>query len=181
MSYVEQHMVDALRNHTLTEITPKGSSVRAFSMREGGSRIMSVLLLFTPEGIILAGDLRLTTSGVVIAYHQDLNWFLGALHEQYLCSKFLQKEWQPSVAERDLLCLMSESDDLTPERKEALTRVFEDIDTMTQHDFRAALQGHLDEEVAAGLGAGDYSHADAGWLVIIQRTFATLYPTLPCV
>lgn len=177
MSYVEQHMIDAVRNHSLTEVTPSGSVVRAFSLQEGSRRTMSVLLLFTPEGIVLMGDLRLTRQGVVAAYHQNLSWFCGRMHEDYLCSKFLVKEWQPEVAATDLLRHLAEAYDLAPDQREALLRVVDDIGVMTQPEFLAAVEGLLDPEVAAGFGT-DYNIADAGWLVIIQRTFAALYPSL---
>lgn len=176
MSYVEQHMVEALANHTLAEITPKGSPVRAFSLCSERGRMMSVLLLFTPEGIVLMGDLRLTTRGVVAAYHYDLPWFCGARSEDYLCSKFLRKEWQPEVAGKDLQRLLSDHNDISPESGGALRKVLDDIENMTQHEFLGATEGLLDTEVAAGLGL-DYNLADAGWLVTIQKRFSMLYPT----
>lgn len=99
MSYVEFSMRDALKNHVLEEV-PGSEKLQGFYMTEPGQgRAMSTLILFTPEGIVLMGDLCPNLNGAVSVYGYNLGWFSKQLSEDYLCSKFLRQEWQPVLAQ----------------------------------------------------------------------------------
>jgi hypothetical protein len=74
-------------------------------MKEPGmGRMQSCLIMFSPEGINILGDLcpgnDARNSGVH-AYGYGLDWFAGHLSWSYLCEKFLSKEWHKELAEGD--------------------------------------------------------------------------------
>ena len=104
-SFVQPHMVAALATHALEDIIDIdeiGTSCahvvfRGFRMRRPNTGTYRVLLLFTEEGIVLAGDLQLSDTpggGLVSAKGYGLDWFAGDLSEDYLCEKFLTKVWE---------------------------------------------------------------------------------------
>lgn len=96
-TYIVQHMKESLKDHVLVEV-PTGDIRTFYLKRPEKSRMMSALLIFSPEGIIICGDLRIGDHGVVSDYGYGLDWFAGELGEDYLCSKFLKREWQSEVA-----------------------------------------------------------------------------------
>lgn len=100
MSYVEFSMRDALKNHVLEEV-PGSDKLEGFYLRDPDQgRAMSTLVLFGPEGIVVMGDLCPNLHGSISAYNYGVGWFSKqGLSEDYLCSKFLQQEWQPVLAQ----------------------------------------------------------------------------------
>ena len=62
---------------------------RAYMLRppEGG-RTNSVMVLFTPEGIVLSGDHAPGINGMVSNIGYGLDWFSDAKGAEYLCEKF---------------------------------------------------------------------------------------------
>lgn len=176
MSYAQPHMVEALKGHVLQEITPPGSLIRGFRMGPpDGSRRMSTLLTFSPEGIIILGDLRSGDRGLISDHDVGLGWFCGDVPENDLCEKFgLRPEWQPEAAARDLRHLAQRIDPLEAIR---LVGIREGIDAgaIEEDGLRQGLQ-HLgfDRKLVADIGY-DFPLADAGWLVAIQRKFAELW------
>jgi hypothetical protein len=97
-------MKESLANHVLEEI-PAGEKMQAFWMKKPErGRMMSTLLVFTPEGIVITGDLcpRAGTRGVVSDLNYGIGWFSGKLSPDYLCEKFLDREWHAELAAQDL-------------------------------------------------------------------------------
>ncbi len=72
--------------------------------RPGSGRMMSTQILFTPEGIVISGDLcpRVGTRGVISDLGYGLNWFSGKLSNSYLCEKFFVVGWHRDLAEEEL-------------------------------------------------------------------------------
>lgn len=96
----DARMRESLRDHVLEEF-PAGDRIRAFYLKKpGGGRMMSTLILFTPEGIVICGDLNPhpTGRGSASCFGYGLPWFASELDGGYLCSKFLDKEWQNELA-----------------------------------------------------------------------------------
>jgi hypothetical protein len=93
-----------LATHILEQVldTPK---FKAFYLKEPGmGRMQSCLILFSPEGINILGDLcpgNDTRNSGVHAYGYGLDWFAGRLSWSYLCEKFLSKDWHKEVAIED--------------------------------------------------------------------------------
>lgn len=99
MSFVENHMRESMKDHVLQEI-PAGE-FKAFYLKKHGDGMMgSCLILFTPEGVVICGDRApsRTGRGAITAFRYGLDWFASELYEDYLCSKFLDKEWVPEYA-----------------------------------------------------------------------------------
>lgn len=178
MRYLEPHMTGALAEHVLREITPPGSPVRGFYLeRPEGGRAYSILLLFTPEGIILKGDIQLGENGVMSRGQQKLglDWFASRHDEAYLCDKFLPLVWQPDVAIRDLHEMLTDNPSLTAVKEALVAWEFEEP---TQDDLLAVLTDEsvdIDTRMSVGF---DYPLHDAGWLVAVQQRFADLYNPL---
>lgn len=77
-----------------------GEKVKSYYLRRWpGRRMMSTLIIFSPEGIVLTGDLRPTQRGGCMTMEYGLIWFCSDLAPRYLAEKFLQKKWQPARAE----------------------------------------------------------------------------------
>lgn len=104
MSFVTAQIRESLKNHILVEALPQTGDFRAFYMKEPGEgRMMSTLFVFTPEGIVIMGDLcpgGPGNGGSISRFGYGLGWFGSQKSEYYLCEKFLQREWQREVAER---------------------------------------------------------------------------------
>lgn len=64
-----------------------------FYLKRDDGRMMSTLLVFTPENIIITGDYCPDHPGVISAFGYGLKWFIGDLSEDYLAEKFLKKKW----------------------------------------------------------------------------------------
>lgn len=102
MSFDIKDMKEQLEGHFLVPIEG-GKDVEGFYMkRSADSRMMSTLFLFTPEGIVILGDLRPGDNGVISDLGYGLDWFSGKLSERYLCEKFLQQGWHHEVAHERL-------------------------------------------------------------------------------
>ena len=104
MTIVDLHMRESLEGHILEQVLDT-QRFKAFKMKRPGSgRSMSTQILFTPEGIVISGDLcpRPGTRGVVSDLGYGLDWFSGRLSEGYLCEKFLQTGWHRELAEEEL-------------------------------------------------------------------------------
>ena len=91
-------------NHYLEQVLDT-DRFKAFYMRAPGlGRMESCLIMFSPEGINILGDLcpgNDTRNSGVHAYGYGLDWFAGRLSWSYLCEKFLSKEWHRELAEED--------------------------------------------------------------------------------
>lgn len=61
-------------------------------------RLGSAMVVFTPEGIVIMGDVCPGRNGVVSAYGYGKKWFASELDKDYLASKFLPKVWVEDVA-----------------------------------------------------------------------------------
>lgn len=95
---------DMVHDHILIE---QGSTdrIRSFYLkhkdRQVYGRMQSTYFLFTPEGIIITGDLcpgNDSRNSGVHAFGYDLHWFAGRLSESYLCEKFLTESWHADLA-----------------------------------------------------------------------------------
>lgn len=184
MSYVTPSMKDALKNHVLEEALPFGKGFLAYYMREPGQgRMMSTLFIFTPEGIVIMGDLcpgGPKNQGSISNFGYGIGWFSSKLSEGYLCEKFLSREWQITVAKdwcREHIEEMkkdgTESDKKLPEWEELLHRL--EVGEIGQDHFHEALQD-LDYDVEDE--GFDYHLSTAGWLCALQQRFAEEYAKL---
>ena len=96
-----------LADHVL-EVVTLDTDLQAFYLkREGSGRMMSTLIIFSPEGITLIGDLVPCRHGCNSALGYGLRWFSDELSPDYLQEKF------PDVVrysnDHGLLCAIQEA------------------------------------------------------------------------
>lgn len=183
MSFVTATMKEDLKDHILEEALPFGKGFLAYYMkRPGTGRIMSTLVVFTPEGMALLGDLTPERHGSISALGYGIGWFGSEKSEYYLCEKFLQREYQPEVAARwvrehiEEMKKDREAEDLErlPDWEELLSDL--DGDGMGADHFHEALQGLGYEHEDEGY---EYNLRAAGWLCAIQQKFSELCSKVP--
>lgn len=191
MTYVKEHMRDSLKDHILEEI-PAGDKIKAFYTKSPkGGRMMSTLFLFTPEGIVLMGDLcpgGPHNSGSISTFGYGVDWFAGSLSEDYLCSKFLVKEWVPESAikyvdyEIESLEAQKAQEDAKPGDFEVklrelkyLKRDLEEKLIESEHEFYDRLIEIDAYYCSDGIPGYDYEPGAAGWLCALQQKFSELY------
>lgn len=181
MSFVTDQMRESLSRHVLVPVLDSGKFEAFMMKRPGEGRIMSTLIAFTPEGIVITGDLcpRAETRGIVSDAGYGIGWFRSRLSERYLCEKFIRDEWQWEVAVTDL---DAEIKDLRDEGgQDAYIKELESIAEMLGHETIRSGEDLYDNLSSAGYEASDgipgmdYNLADAGWLCAIQQRFAELY------
>lgn len=101
-SWIRPSMWRSIEGHVLEQALD-ANGFKAFYLRKPeGGRMMSTLLVFTPEGIVITGDVRPTREGNASSLGYGVDWFAGALGEDYLCSKFLKKGWHAELAAEEL-------------------------------------------------------------------------------
>lgn len=102
---MEQEEYNAMFEKHFLEQVLDTEKFKAFYLKEPGmGRMQSCLILFTPEGIIICGDLcpgNDPRNSGVHAFGYGLTWFAGHLSSGYLCEKFLSKEWHKELAIED--------------------------------------------------------------------------------
>lgn len=175
MSYIDKHMTESLKDHELTMIADT-VPIKAFYMKKPKTGIYSVLLVFTPEGIGLTGDLTFGDGGVWSArHHYGLGWFSGELAEGYLCSKFLSLNyWDADRAACEHVFEDEEDDieNLTRAKEEMRTRL-KDGDIDSPHFLVSEMEFHL-FDTSLGIPGYGYDPAAAGWLCAVQQRFREL-------
>lgn len=136
---------DMLKNHYLEQVLDT-EKFKAFYLREPGmGRMQSCLFMFTPEGIVICGDLcpgNDSRNSGVHAYGYGLSWFSQGLSGSYLCEKFLTKEWHPELAVEDC--------------RDIAERIM--LGETNQFDRDQVLEELLDERHTLAEQLGDYRH-----------------------
>lgn len=180
MSFVTAAMKESLKDHVLEEALPFGNGFLAYYMnRPGKGRMMSTLIVFTPEGIAILGDLTPERHGSISAYGYGVGWFGSDKSEYYLCEKFLTREWQCEVAERWCEEHLKElKADGPVENLEEWGQLLLDLQggEMDCGEFQRTL---YDIEYEVEDEGFEYPLKDAGWLCAIQQKFAELYSKMP--
>lgn len=165
---------------------------KAFRLSEEGTRIDSCRIVFTPEGIILHGDLcPESNKGAVSNFGYGLDWFSRPQSGDYLCSKFLGmglvperaieeiQEWIDHYEEYEGEGGGEEWEEEKAERIEALQEVIEGLDCgdMGPERLYDALSEISHSLVDDGIPGWYYPTRDANLLIAIQRRFVELYHT----
>jgi hypothetical protein len=177
------------RHHVLAREldTPRYKGFKLYDPAKG--RMGSIIILFTPEGIVLAGDGEITPHGTVSSFGYGLEWFAGKCDGWYLAQKFLTTAWnREACVER----LNEKADDLEAEAKEdgtvdpepmheKLRAIAKEVDehTLSMHEAYEALQD-LDIGITDdGMPGHTYDYWQVAQLAVVQEKFAALYPKLP--
>jgi hypothetical protein len=187
---IEDHMRESLKNHVL-ELHTLWVNLTAYYLKPvGKTRMMSTLILFTVEGIVIMGDLTPSQNGVISAYGYGEGWFGSHKSPSYLCEKFLQKEFVPEYA---IECYNRALAERVQEAIDAATEEGVEYAHRKAHSEAARwIKDYADEldaksfydqwwevfgDTPDGAGYG-YNPSDAGWLCAIQEKFAELFPLL---
>ena len=97
-----------LKDDQFTDLRDAGVELVTETVFHGGhryeGRMGSTLLMETPEGLVISGDVcpRANTRGVISDLGYNLGWFAGTSSADYLASKFLEKGWHAKLAQRDM-------------------------------------------------------------------------------
>ncbi len=180
MTAVEPQMAEGIKDHALVQIIDSEKFKSFYMKRLGKGRIMSTLITFTPEGIVIQGDLTPGRNGNVSCLGYGLGWFRSRLSEDYLCEKFLELGWFPELAARDLRRIIKEIkagellqyDDYAVKEMGQLANVCDDGD-IGMESFRDDWHT-IDDDYESTPGWG-YNPREKGWLCAIQQRFAELY------
>lgn len=185
-SYVTERMRKALANHRL-ELVQEGPVTAYYLKDPTEGRMMSTLLLFSPEGIVLQGDLTPERNGSVSCYGYGIGWFGSRNSEDYLCEKFLAKTFVQEAAIAELKdpesCWRDSGGVETADLVERMARLDEIIEDLEQdgHDAEwlsseLSDAGYMVDDGPPGI---TYEPSEAGWLCAIQQRFAELYQQEP--
>ena len=178
MTYVAESMRRDLAGHELILIS-RTQQITAFYLKAPGTRTMSTLLLFTPEGIVLQGDLTPERQGSLSDYGYGPGWFSGKLSEGYLCGKFLQEKWVPERAAEELRD--PDGEWLCDQSKKVRDRVLEIAEEIDGGDMQPGMVAeelqYLDFDLDEGVPGYTWNPSEAGRLCAIQQRFAELYET----
>lgn len=177
-TYVTDIMAKSFEKHHLEEL-PAGEKVRAFYLKLHDTRMMSTLIIFSPEGIVLMGDLTPERQGSISNIGYGLGWFRGRLSENYLCEKFLDQKWEPlSVRESMVDSWEMYNDDEGWEEAEkwcALIHWWDNYgDDRSESDVYDEMHS-LGLETDEGVPGHGFLLKEAGWLCAIQQRFSALY------
>jgi len=153
--------------------------------REGGGHIMSVSIIFDAGRIIITGDWSPGKHGAISALGYGVRWFSGKLNQDYLGSKFLDREWDADRARWDLGHQLSEiakeaydhRDRPTLKSGKKLRQITIDNHYFmfdSGYAFHDAMQEWDQEWHEYGIGMG-YNERDHGMLCAINRRFSELY------
>jgi len=100
MTYVAKHFAKSLSDLELKQVlVDKDSGISVWTMKRPDSGFYRVQIIFSPEGIALQGDVRYgDRTGATSDLGYGFNWFQSNLSEDYLCEKFLHREWVAKYA-----------------------------------------------------------------------------------
>lgn len=180
MSYVQAHFVESLKDHQLECIlNDKKTGISVWNMRRPGTRMYGVQITFSPEGIALQGDVVYGPGGgLTSTCGYGLGWFSGYLSEDYLCEKFLQKQWVAEYAAEELEEELKNPEDYAIDEKmieplkNIISQLGEVIETGTQ--LWEALDD-IDYCIDDGPPGWGYGPVEAMALCSVQQKFAELY------
>ena len=191
----------SLADTVLTEEMPNGvlDPYRAYRLAKPGTRINSVRVIQTPEGVLLAGDLTPNDNrGVLSNTGKNIAWFAGDLPGHYLCEKFLRKAWHADLAALTLHRWLKEGEDTwgtslkiyqanpAPacaedmiQYRNAVSRCARELecDDMEARELYEML-GEYGYDTGDGIPGYGYDLRDVGLLTAIQARFARLYAEL---
>ncbi len=146
-------------------------------VRPEGGRINSVMIMFTPEGVVIAGDHAPCRHGVISDFGYDRKWFLSLNGPGYLATKFgLERKFQTELAEEFLNERIKELQDAgaSAESLEPWQDLLEQVQLDMDHSsFQRALT-ELKEDETWNIAIG-YDPRDMANLAAIQQRFAACF------
>lgn len=164
---------DRFDKHRL--ILVSAGPITAFYLKDPEQgRMMSTLIVFTPEGIALMGDLVPERQATASPLGYGIDWFAGHKSSGYLAEKFLTRKWSRKAA-IDWLKWYAENHDEADRPK--IASVIQDFDDdFGPERFVELLDDNdLHSLCDDGVPGHTYSPLELGLLCAIQRKFSALY------
>lgn len=183
-TFTPDHAYEQIADTTLHPLQEQGPVKAYYLKKYPDSRMMSTLLIFSPEGITITGDLRPCRNGVTIMGY-GLEWFTGKLEPRYLAEKCLSGDHYDSEraraeieqairdATKDAWAYRDEGSLSQAKAVRAGFRALEEFRDWSEGAVYDAFRVALDDGVY-GIGR-DYDTGDFAWLSAIQRRFAETY------
>lgn len=166
-----------LAQHVL-EPVEVGQKVSAYYLRKPGGGLMeSTLIVFTPEGIALMGDVTPGKNGDVSCRGYGAEWFAGASSHSYLCEKFLHKGWHTELAAEELRDGWHDHFDGDAGKRAKLNELADDVEERGAEWLRDELD-EMGADTSDGIPGWGYNPSEAACLIAIQERFAALYPAV---
>jgi len=164
--------MDPFETHEL-QVLVETDKVQVYRLAKPGTRIDSVQITFSPEGIAIQGDQCVAGNGVCSSYGYGRGWFAGQLAPSYLAEKFFPTEWVPALLEGNLRDAVADRDawGLTPAQIDDVLELLESNDGLHQAEVMNALDW-WDDIWELGIGR-DPNYVRR--LSAIQRAFAAKY------
>lgn len=178
-----------LPDYTL-RIIEEGDNARLYQLvPPEGTEMQSVRLAFLhPDqkiaSIVIYGDLCPGRDGVISSTGYDLRWFIESGGDDYLLSKFLEKDWSTDAMEAYCLAQLveaKEEDEEDEERIETWQAICTEYDIGQPYDsdggyFNEGLRNAILEVDSDAYGSCvAYPKRDAKLLLSIRATFRALY------
>ena len=146
------------------------------------TRNPSTQFVFTPEGIVIMGDLCPARQGIISCYGYGLKWFVGKLSAGYLAGKFLATDFQVDVVCELLSNCADNGADFwdepvttDPDEIRALAGAIEGNE-VGMHAFRDTVAEDWGwSEDCCDLPGWTYNTEDWALLVALQERFSELY------
>ena len=179
---------DTISKHVLTCV--QEGEVTSFYLHKPGengrmeTRMMSSLIVFTGENIVITGDLSPGQYGVASSVGYGLPWFVSELSPNYLASKFLRNNvWEADRARERLGDYMKEhiKDAASARDKSELERL-KKLREIMKRPWLYDSEFTWYDEVSAVIPElwdhsyfWDYPTGDFCWLAAIQKRFREAY------
>lgn len=155
-----------------------GTKSSMWYLRYPDQRAQSTLIIFSPEGIIITGDLCPGENrGVVSDYGYGLSWFVQDLNPDYLAEKFLRKRFVFEVADqefRETVRGYVECGDMTAELGEKALSDWGEVDPEDESEALDVCEAYFAQHGIDDFGMW-YDPHEMKLLVATQRQFAELY------
>ncbi len=174
METYEQYKADYDRvfaQHTL-ELVLNQDPFRAYMLRPaGGGHPNSVMVMFTPEGIVVMGDHAPTRTGIVASGY-NLKWFSERKNPEYLAGKFDLPEGYNHALAIEFMRGRAQDTALTEMVRDEYSEWLEvfELGDAGEHEFYVKLQELNEEEWY--LRARGYDPNVMAKLTAIQHRFA---------
>lgn len=174
------------KDHELV-VLEEGPHIQAYYLKHPKEelRIQGCLLLFTPEGVVITGDLIPGTKKGIHAigsgYGFDARWFANHHNGENIARQFLRKEWDDTLAADELETELDENgtDYFDQSQIEMLKEVVGALwepppYCMTEDQFIEALC-EAGYDIGSGVPGYGYDQEEYALLIAIQRRFSELW------
>jgi len=170
VKHLHDNIARNLSNLELSTVA-ETDKVKCYRLAKPGTRAYSVQITFTPEGIAIQGDLIISGYGVCSTFGYGLDWFADRLNDDYLCEKFMQREF---VAESAIDDLRYQLEDMTDDEKAVAEELIDALGSSNGEEARDDYASFCWTRDCEPSGC-DYNIAARATLSAVQERFRELW------